>query len=52
MVLAAPHVHNGDDLGAVGLRGGSELVVWVLAAPHVHNGDDLGAVGLRGGSEL
>jgi hypothetical protein len=28
VVLAAPHVHNGDDLGAVGLRGGSELVVW------------------------
>ncbi len=27
VVLAAPHVHNGDDLGAVGLRGGSELVV-------------------------
>jgi hypothetical protein len=25
VVLAAPHVHNGDDLGAVGLRGGSEL---------------------------
>ncbi len=33
--LAAPHVHNGDDLGAVGLRGGSELSTSQAGSSHL-----------------
>jgi hypothetical protein len=35
VVLSAPHVHNGDDLGAVGLRGGSELSTSQTGSSHL-----------------